>query len=438
MTAQNSQRFNRLNGLTNPVLSLILSVETALTGWKMDMIRKTEETDASLYGFSPDNSGKANAVALNRAVSECGNVSVCEQGIYDIEGIIRLPSDTRLRFSSGVVLRRIPCKVRSLEGNLFINEGAFDGRYNENISLSGVHIVVNGVESAAASPKSKNVIAGLRGHIAFLYVRNLLIEDVMITDLLEKDYAIQISDFENVEVRRAHIEGLKDGIHFGPGKGFVVRDCKFRTYDDAIALNCADYSVSNPNFGSISDGTILNCTELPGYRTNAFFLRILTGTARCWEKGMTVYHSDAILTDKGMYRVVMRPDNTPYVSLTQPDFDSGYCELDGILWVRTHKGYERKDISPMAGCRNIVCRNLIMENPRRRGVYIYTSFDEYLRSYYSGSEIPRVSNIIFDGVKILKPIDGFLAVNMPVDQLHIMNSSFDAADVIYEGNPQIQ
>lgn len=401
-------------------------------------MRNTSEIDASAYGFYPDNSGAENADALNRAIAEHCNVTVSRQGIYDIEGTIKIPSDTNIKFGSGVILRRVPRLNHALEGNLFINEGAFDGRYNENISLSGAHIVVNGVESAGASPESENVIAGLRGHIAFLYIRNLLVENVTITDLMEKDYAIQISDFENVEVRRVHIEGLKDGVHFGPGRNFAVRDSKFRTYDDAIALNCADYSVSNPNFGSISDGIIENCIELPGYNTNAFFIRILAGTARRWEKEMTVYHSDAILTDRGMYRVVMRPDNTPYVSLTQPDFDKGYRELDGIMWVRTHLGYDRKDISPLAGCRNIVCRNLIMANSRRRGVYIYTSFDEYLRSYYNGSEVPEVSDIVFDGVKILKPIEGFLAVKMPVRNLVVKNSSFNESDIIYEDNTQIK
>lgn len=403
------------------------------------MTRRTNiEINASNYGFSAVNSGKENTSALIRAIEKSSNVVVSESGIYDIAGTVRLPSDTHLKFSDGVVLRRVPLEDKNLEGNLFINEGAFDGRYNENISISGAHIVVNGVESAGASPESRNVIAGLRGHIAFLYIKNLLIEDIIITDLLKKDYAIQISDFENAEVRRVHLEGLKDGVHFGPGKNFAVRDSKFRTYDDAIALNCADYSVSNPNFGSISDGIIENCIELPGYTTEAFFIRILAGTARKWRSGMTVYHSDAILTEKGMYRVVMKPDNTPYISLTQPDFDDGYKELDGIMWVKTHKGYERENIPLTAGCKNIICRNISLTQPRRRAVYIYTSFDEYLRSYYSGSEIPEVSDITFDGIKILKPIEKFLAVNTKVQNIHIINSDIDDSDILYETNSQMK
>ena len=396
------------------------------------------EVNAKDYGFSAENTGLENTSALQRAIADGNTVVVSKQGIYDMAGTVRLPSDTHLRFGDGVVLRRVPLEDINLEGNLFINEGAFDGRYNENISISGAHILVNGVESAGASPESRNVIAGLRGHIAFLYIKNVLVEDVIITDLMKKDYAIQISDFENAEVRCVHLEGLKDGVHFGPGRDFAVRDSRFRTYDDAIALNCADYSVSNPNFGSISDGIIENCIELPGYKTEAFFLRILVGTARKWQKGMTVYHSDAILTQKGMYRVVMHPDNTAYVSLTQPDFDEGYREIDGIMWVRTHKGYRAEDIPLAAGCRNIVCRNIMLEQERNTAVYIYASFDEYLRSFYRGSEIPEVTDITFDNIKILKPIKKFLGVKTKVSNVHITNSNTSDDDIVFEINEQME
>ncbi len=401
-------------------------------------MRKKSLINAESYGFSPNNSGEKNTAILQKAIDENEQVAVTAHGVYDMAGTVKIPSDTCLKFGEGVVLRRVPLKDKNLEGNLFINEGAFDGRFNQNITLSGAHIVINGVESAGASPESSNVIAGLRGHIAFLYIKNLLIEDIIITDLLEKDYGIQISDFENVEVRRVHIEGLKDGVHFGTGKNFAVRDSRFRTYDDAIALNCADYSVSNPNFGSISDGIIENCIELPGYKTYAFFIRILVGTAREWQKGMTVYHSDAIRTEKGMYRVVMKPDNTPYTTVTKPDFDDGYKELDGIMWVKTHKGYSADEISLTAGCKNIICRNISLEQERRRGVYIYTSFDEYLRSYYKGSEIPEVKNITFEDIKILKPVEHFLAIKTKTENVHIINSSVDETDILYEKNEQME
>lgn len=223
-----------------------------------------------------------------------------------------------------------------------------------------------------------------------------------------------------------------------PGRGFTVRNGVFRTYDDAIALNASDYSVSNPNIGTISDGLIENCVDLPGDFTYSMFLRILVGTAKKWEKGMTVYHSDAILTGGGMYRVIMRPDNTPYISETEPCFDGTYQVIDGILWAKTHKGYAREDIPLTAGCRNIVCRNIYLEQPRDRAVLIYASFDEYLRSYYSGSEVPEVSNISFEGVSVLKPMKTFLHIITETENIRLTDCTLGDARVIVEQNEQMK
>lgn len=379
------------------------------------MNKKILSSDASAYGFSPENSGKENVFALNKAIKECEKITVSVPGIYDMAGSVRLVSDTHLTFCPGAVLRRTPLENKLLEGNLFVNEGAFSGDFDENISISGAHISVNGVESAAISSddsnsvitQAPNAITGLRGHISLFYVRNVLIEDITITDLMAKDYGIQVSDFENIEIRRVHIEGLKDGVHLGPGKGFAIRDSKFRTYDDAIALNCADYSVSNPNFGTVSDGVIENCTELPGYG-NALFIRILVGTARKWQRGMTVRHSDAVLTQNGMYRVVMKPDGETYISETEPLFDGTSGELDGIFWIKTHKAYKPDEISLFAGCENILCRNIMLEQERDTAVLIYFNRDNYLYSIYPGSELPEVKNIKLENIFALKPVKHIL------------------------------
>ena len=390
------------------------------------MSRKKERVDASVFGFMPGADAKANACALQRAVREYETAEVLQPGVYDIAGTIRLPSDTHLVFSQGVVLRRIPLENRLEEGNLFVNEGAFDGIFNENISVDGANIIVNGVESAAISSdgsaadiaKAPNALTGLRGHIAFVYVRHLRIRNIIINDLMAKDYGIQVSDFEDVVIENIHIEGKKDGVHFGPGRNFVLRNGEFRTGDDAIALNCADYSVSNPNFGSICDGLIENCVELPGSESS-LFIRILAGTARRWEKGMKVRHSDAVLTEKGMYRVVMRPDDREYVSLTQPCFDETCGELDGIFWIKTHKGYDARDISPEAGCRNIVFKNLRLEQPRERAVLIYMNDDGYLHSWYPGSEMPAVKNILFENINTVAHVERFLCVEMPAENINV-------------------
>ncbi|MBR0120837.1 MAG: hypothetical protein IJM10_03515 [Clostridia bacterium] len=405
------------------------------------MNRKGTVTDANKFGFLPCAHAKTNALSLQKAINEYETVCVSEPGVYDVSGTIRLPSDTRLVFSQGVTLRRVPLENRLEEGNLFVNEGAFDGTYNENIRVEGAHIVVNGVESAAISSdgdscdiaRTPNAVTGLRGQMAFLYVRRLRIDGVVITDLSSKDYGIQVSDFEDVVIENIHIEGKKDGVHFGPGKSFVLRNARFRTGDDAIALNCADYSVSNPNFGSISDGLIENCVELPGAESS-LFIRILAGTARDWKKGMEVYHSDAVRTKNGMYRVVMRPDNKKYISETEPCFDETCKELDGIFWVKTHKGYEAGNIPLEAGCRNITFRNIRLENPRELAALIYMNNDGYLRSFHPGSAVAQINNIRFENVQVLKPVKRFLSVEMPARNIVIEGGNIGKNNVVIKEN----
>ena len=390
------------------------------------MKHKGIAADASGYGFSPYADAAANARALQKAVTENEKITVTAPGTYNISGSIRLPSDTHLYFSPGVILRRMPLKDRLSEGNLFVNEGAFTGTFNENITIDGAHIEVNGVESAAIASEgpaenirhTPNAVTGLRGHIAFLYVKHLHINNRTINDLMSKDYGIQVSDFEDAVIENIHIEGMKDGVHFGPGRDFILRNGKFRTGDDAIALNCADYSVSNPNFGSISGGLIENCTELPGSESS-LFIRILTGTAREWKKGMSIRHSDAVRTGNGMYRAVMRPDGREYISQTEPCFDETCMELDGIFWVKTHRGYPPESIPLEAGCSNITFRGLRLEQERKLAVLIYTNDDAYLHSLYPGSAIPGVKNIRFENISILSPVERFLSVETPAENITV-------------------
>ena len=93
------------------------------------------------------------------------------------------------------------------------------------------------------------------------------------------------------EVITVIIKGRKDGIHFGPGKRFTIRDGIFQTFDDAIALNGQDYSTSNPEMGWIEDGIIENCYDLNQEKTVGFFCRMLAGAWIDWEKGMKVQQS---------------------------------------------------------------------------------------------------------------------------------------------------
>lgn len=392
--------------------------------------------DAKNYGFLPYNSGKENAAALNNAAEKESEIYITVPGIYLISDTVYLNSNTHIHFCEGVTIKRVPSESGD-NGNLFINKGAFSGEYNENISITGLHLITNSVESTPAEAGGTKTITGLRGHLAFLYIKHLKLSDITITDLSPKDYAIQISDFYDAEVLNCHIEGLKDGVHFGPGKKFTVKNCRFRTYDDAIALNCFDYSVSNPNCGDIEDGIIENCIDLKGMPTNSFFIRILVGGWRNWEKGMKVYHSDAVNCNGKIYRVVMRPDNEAYISLTPPTHENGFCTLDGIKWVRTHTGYNGNFLPLTASCRNITVKNTVILQPRQTQILIYSAYDEYVRSYHRGCPVPDIENIVFDNLQITEETENAVNIITKTAPIIFKGCNFDQSKIKQEENSQM-
>ena len=388
------------------------------------------------FGFSPSASANGNSEALNRAVRNGGVIEVTEPGVYDVSEPVYLCSDTSLRFAPGVTLRRQPCENGD-NGNVFVNRGAFTGVPDKNIEISGLTLLVNGVESLPAQNGGTKTVIGLRAHVSFLYIENLTLTGITIPDLKKIDYAISICEFKNALVENCRFEGDKDGVHFGPGRRFVVRGCTFRTEDDAVALNCSDYSVSNPTLGTIEDGLIENCLDLPDKPTLSMFLRILVGGWKEWEKGMRVFHSDAVVHNGRLYRVVMKPSFESYVSLTPPTHESGFAEYDGIRWVRTHIGCRPEDMPFTANCRNITVRSCTILRPRPRQVLIYASYDEWLHSYHPGCPVPEVRDIRFENVQVLAETETFIHVNTKTERLTVENCYLCGSGLREEPNAQM-
>ena len=247
--------------------------------------------NANEYGFLPESTPAKNAEALQKAVDKGGEIYVTLPGVYAISEQIEIGDNTRLVFSEGVILRR-EASVSGINGCAFINKGAVKGEYNRNIEIIGLHLECNGIESNDFGVNSR--IAGLRAQVAMIYVENLTIKSFQCHGLLEKDYAVQVSAFKNVYLDDLFITGNKDGVHLGWGDGFVIRNGRFRTYDDPIALNAFDYATSNTHVGWIENGIIENCIDMDDESTTGFFCRILGGAWIKWQKGMQVQHSDTV------------------------------------------------------------------------------------------------------------------------------------------------
>jgi hypothetical protein len=367
--------------------------------------------DAGAFGFSPDASGVDNMHALQRALDKAGTIVVSRPGIYKLAGTVFIGSNTTLLFGDGVFVQKVA--EQGAFSHVLLNKGALTKTWDHHITVSGLQLMVNGVDAI------RWMVYGLRGQVAFFYVKDLHIDHFRCLDLGRAQFAIQICTFEDIVVEDVHIEGGKDGIHLGRGKRFTLRDGVFETGDDAIALNAHDYSSGNPELGWIEDGVIENMRDLANPQRQAgFFCRILAGAWTDWRPGMEVQQSDTVVSGGRLYRVQANADGTIYKSITRPTHESGAKVLDGINW-----GVVQDDVTYTAGVRNVVFRDIFLEKSRV-AFSLHFDNDRYSRSYYPGSPVPEQENISIDNARVLHdaPID-FMRIDTPVDAVTIANST---------------
>lgn len=379
-------------------------------------------TDAATFGFTPAANGQDNTAALQRAVDQGGTIVVSRPGVYRVAGTVYIGGNTSLRFGNNVFLKKV--NDHGVFSQVLINKGALNRTYDQNITIEGLQIIVNGVDCHTFQ------IYGLRGQLAFFYVKDLHINHFRCLDLGTYQYGIQACTFEDLTINDVIIKGDKDGVHLGRGRRFTISNGIFQTLDDAVALNGHDYATSNPELGWIEDGVVMNCYDLPdGKPTVGYFCRILAGAWIDWKPGMEVRQSDSVVSEGRIYRVQAKPDGTTFKSITRPTFPTGSMVLDGINW-----GMVQTNITHTAGVRNVVFRDIFLEKPRT-AFSIHFDDDKYNRSYYPGAVIPEQEQLAFDDVRVLyDQKTDFLSVNAPVDIATIANCSFRDNDIVFSGD----
>ena len=381
----------------------------------------TEFINAASFGFSPLASGIENSKALQQAVDNEGTIVISQAGTYKMAGTVYIGSNTSLIFGNNVFLKKVDEKGSFT--HVLLNKGALTKTYDHNITIEGLQVIVNGID------KNFTEVYGLRGQIAFFYVKDLKIERFRCMDLSKMQFGIHVCTFEDLIIQDVVIKGDKDGVHLGRGKRFTISNGVFETFDDAIALNAHDYATSNPELGWIEDGVIENCHDLTAENTTGYFCRILGGGWIDWKPGMEVQQSDAVVSNGRIYRVQAKPDGTTYQSVTQPTHETGSKQLDGINW-----GVVQNDVTYTAGVRNVVFRDIFLEKPRT-GFSVHFDNDKYSRSYYPGAAVPVQEQISFDNIRVLhnKQTD-FLSINTPMDVITITNSVIGNNRISFHGN----
>ncbi len=375
------------------------------------------------FGLVSDKTAEDNYKALQAAVDCCGDVYIDTPGTYELDRPIVIHSNTHLHFGEGVIIKHINGPGSSYA---FVNDGAYSGEFNENIEISGLHYLCNGV----GVNRIESSVQGLWGHIAFFRIKNLVIRDFYCPDVTPAGYCIHICTFDNVLVENVTVEGRKDAVHFGSGKNFVVRHGYFRTFDDPIAINAHDYATANPELGWIENGLIEDCYDYDEDETTGFFCRILAGSWCDWSEGMSVQNSDTVVCNGRVYRVVAKPDGTVYKSVTPPSHEKGLCEYDGIRWAMI-----QDRVIYNCGCRNIHFKDIYLKKRRPVAFSIHFDNDNWSRSVYPGSAMPVQENLTFENIHIENETGYLLSTVTPAKGVEFKNITGDKMNFLFFALP---
>ena len=320
-----------------------------------------ETTDAAKFGFSASATPSANADALQKALDGGDKtVVVSRPGVYELDRTVFMDSNTSLLCAKGVVFRKAARYAQVLA-----NRGAFNYTTNCNIVISGLELRCGALDER--QDENSNA-PGLRGQIAFVRIRNVIVRDFVCTEYGlqgSNQYCLQFVGFDNVLVENFDIRGGKDGIHFDYGRNFVVRHGKLRTNDDGVAVNAGDWPGSvTPLIGSIENGIVEDIDDLPGGTCN--FARCITGVWQDWHPGIRLQRNDLVRVGKNVYCVYPMPlclDSAvvpEYVSNVAPTHGHGVWKSpEGICFQ-----FMQDDGNLRADIRNVTFRNIRMNAAR--------------------------------------------------------------------------
>ncbi|MFD2570498.1 hypothetical protein ACFSUS_07625 [Spirosoma soli] len=366
-------------------------------------------TNAADFGFLPTGTGVNNTKALQAAFDKGGTIVVSRPGTYKVAGTAFIGDNTSLICGNGVVIEKSDEQGRFT--HIILNKGALTRTYNHNITLTGLDVRVNNVDL----PMS--LIYGLRGHVAFFYVKDLKIERFRCSGLVNGQFALHICTFEDLLINDVIIKGKKDGIHLGPGKRFRISNGVFQTGDDAIALVPGDWVSANPEFGNLEDGVIENCSDIPDDYLEGAFSKIVASAWVDWKPGIEVKHGDAVVSNGRIYRVVAQLDNRVYKSRTQPTFEKGTAVLDSINWLMF-----QTDTIHTAVVKNVVFRDIFLKSVRVP-FQLMSYSNKWAHSYYKGARLPIQGPLSFENITMISDNKkALVSISTPCNSLTIRNS----------------
>jgi hypothetical protein len=326
------------------------------------------------FGFSPAASADQNVAALQTALSGGGLILIDTPGVYELNNTILLDSNTKLICAPGVVFKKVASYC-----NVLMNRGALTKEYNENITIDGLEISVNGYEAMPT------LVYGLRAQLGFFYVKNLTLRNFVCKDGGPSQYLMYLVTWERVHMENVRLEGDKDGIKLGKGHDAIFRNIDLTTYDDGTSLCGTDYPSVQVEVGDVYNVCYSNVTDHQYKNIFGRTCLINTGSWADYADGNEYRSGDFCLKDGKLYQCI-NDHGFVGVSSVAPVHPSGIVTgTDTISWRYIQDcDFYHTDVY------NITFDNCIFEKSGNL-IAVWIEGSDFQRNFYPGTE--KLANI---------------------------------------------
>lgn len=326
------------------------------------------------FGFLPTANADQNVTALQAVLKGGGLIVIDSPGVYELNNTILLDSDTRLVCAPGVIFKKVAPYC-----NVLMNRGALTKEYNENITIDGLEISVNGYEAMPT------LVYGLRAQLGFFYIKNLCIKNFACLDGGASQFLIYIVTWEHLYVDNVRLAGDKDGIKLCNGHDAVIQNLDLTTYDDGLSLMGTDYPSVTLEVGSVYNVCYSNVTDHQYKNIFGRTCLINTGSWANYANGNEYRAGDLSLYRGKLYQCVNDPGFTSTSSVAPIHSTEVRANVDGISWRYIQDcDYYHADVC------NVTFENCIFEKSGNL-IAPWSVDGDYQRSFYPGTE--KLSNV---------------------------------------------
>ena len=321
------------------------------------------------FGFLPTANADQNVIALQAAVSGGGLIIIDTPGIYELNDTILLDSNTKLICTHGVVFKKVAPYC-----NIMLNRGALTKEYNENITIDGLEISVNGYE------EMPTLVYGLRAQLGFFYIKNLSIKNFICLDGGPRQFLIYIVTWEHLYIDNVRLAGDKDGVKLNNGHDAVISNLDLTTYDDGMSLCGTDYQCVVVEVGDVYNVCYSNVTDHQYKNIFGRTCLIYTGSWADYAEG-NEYHSSDFCLHKGKLYQCANEHGSVNKSSVAPVHSAGIVTgADTISWRYIQDcDFYHTDVY------NVTFDNCIFEKSGNL-IAVWIEGSDYQRNYYPGTE----------------------------------------------------